>query len=76
MAPAARHPLYDLYRLSILVLTLEAKVYPALIAAVGPPFGENFGYLIAYLIAYDPDWLHIPAFIVLSCVGYGGRETL
>jgi hypothetical protein len=34
-APTARHALYDLGVLALLILTLEAKVDPALVAGVG-----------------------------------------
>ncbi len=47
-APTARHPLYDLYRLAILVLGYVAYVDEALIAAVGCLLGENFGGSGAY----------------------------
>ena len=39
MAPTARHPLYDLNQLVAFIFGLVAKVYPDLIAAVGPLVG-------------------------------------
>jgi hypothetical protein len=48
VAPTTRHPLYDLYRLAVLVLNDVPDIEEALIAAVGCLIGENFGGLGAY----------------------------
>jgi hypothetical protein len=48
VAPAARHPLYDLYRLALLILGYVADVDEALIAAVRCLLGENLGGFCAY----------------------------
>jgi hypothetical protein len=45
VAPTARHALYYLYVLALLVLTLEAKAYPALVAGVGCLVGAGRDFL-------------------------------
>jgi hypothetical protein len=46
-APTARHPLYDLYHLAVLILNDVSYIDEALIAAVRPLVGVNFGAVLA-----------------------------
>ncbi len=46
-APAASHPLYLLNLFTFLILALDTKVHPSLIAAVRRLIRENFGVPLA-----------------------------
>jgi hypothetical protein len=48
VAPTARHALYLLYVLAVFVLTLEAKIDPAFVTAVGGLVGRNLWIGLPY----------------------------